>query len=90
MPTLNVRAALAAVAAGEADAGVVYVTDVRALDGVELAFEVPAAEGPRIVYPAAVVASSKHAAEARRLLDFLTGASARAIFERFGFAAPTP
>ena len=90
VPTLNVRAAVAAVAAGEADAGIVYATDVRALDGVELAFEVPAEEGPRIVYPAAVVGSSKRTAEARRLLDFLAGDVARAIFTRFGFAAATP
>jgi molybdate transport system substrate-binding protein len=90
VPTLNVRAALATVAAGEADAGIVYATDVRALAGVELAFEVAAEEGPRIVYPAAVVGSSKRGAEARRLLDFLAGDVARATFGRFGFAAPTP
>jgi len=90
VPTLNVRAALAAVAAGEADAGIVYATDVRALAGVELAFEVPAAEGPRIVYPAAVVGSSKRAAAARDFLDFLAGGAAQAILGRFGFAAPTP
>lgn len=95
VPTLNVRAALAAVAAGEADAGIVYATDVRALAGVELAFEVPAAEGPRIVYPAAVVGSSKRAPAARKLLDFLAGDAARAVFARYGFApidpsGPTP
>lgn len=93
IPTLNVRAALAAVAAGEADAGVVYVTDLRAgagAGGVELAFAVPANEGPVIAYPAAVVRSSKRLAEARRLLEFLASADARAIFARFGFGAPTP
>jgi molybdate transport system substrate-binding protein len=94
VPTLNVRAALAAVAAGEADAAVVYTTDVRALAGVQLAFAVPEAEGPRIVYPAAVV-TSKRSADATKLLDFLASPEAAAIFERFGFvpvatAKPTP
>lgn len=90
IPTLNVRAALATVAAGEADAAVVYATDVAASSDVELAFAVPEAEGPRIVYPAAVVRSSKRADAARRLLEFLSSAEARAIFGRFGFGAPSP
>ena len=89
VPTLNVRAALAAVAAGEADAGVVFVTDVRALPGVQIAFAVPVAEGPRIVYPAAAV-TSKRSADAAKLLDFLASPEAAAIFERFGFTRPTP
>jgi molybdate transport system substrate-binding protein len=94
VPTLNVRAALAAVAAGEADAAVVYATDVRALPGVQLAFAVPESEGPRIVYPAAVVVS-KRSADAAKLLDFLASPEAAAIFVRFGFvpvesARPTP
>jgi molybdate transport system substrate-binding protein len=90
IPSLNVRAALAAVAAGEADAGVVYATDVAASGGVELAFAVPAEEGPRIVYPAAVLRDSKRLEAARRLLTFLGSGEARAIFARFGFLAPTP
>jgi molybdate transport system substrate-binding protein len=90
IPSLNVRAALAAVAAGEADAGVVYATDVTASPDVELAFVVPAEEGPRIVYPAAALRESKRLESARRLLTFLGSGEAQAIFARFGFLAPTP
>jgi molybdate transport system substrate-binding protein len=90
VPTLNVRAALAAVASGDADAGVVYATDVTAIHAVEVAFAVPADDGPRIVYPAAVVADSRRAEVARRFVDFLAAAEAAAIFTRFGFTPPTP
>ena len=90
VPTLNVRAALAAVAAGEAEAGVVYLTDVAASPKIALAFVVPDGEAPPIVYPAAVVAASKRPAAAKALLEFLGSPAARAIFDRFGFAPPTP
>jgi ABC-type Fe3+ transport system substrate-binding protein len=43
------------------------------------------ADGPRIVYPGAVVASSRNQAEARRFLAFLREPAARAIFERHKF-----
>ena len=90
VPTLNVRATLAAVAAGEADAGIVYVTDVAATARVIIAFTVPASEAPPIVYPVAVVAASKRPEAARKLLDFLESPAGRAIFDRFGFERPTP
>ena len=90
VPTLNVRAALAAVAAGEAEAGIVYLTDVAASPKIVLAFTVPEGESPPIVYPVAVIAASKRPEAARKLLDFLASPAARATFDRFGFAAPTP
>jgi molybdate transport system substrate-binding protein len=90
VPTLNVRAALAAVAAKEADVGVVYATDLAASPAVELAFTVPPGEAPRIVYPVAVIATSKHPEAAKKLVEFLQSPESRAAFARFGFAAPTP
>ncbi len=84
VPTLDVRAALAAVESGAADAGVVYRTDAALSSRVRVAFEVPAAEAPRIVYPAAVLASST-APEAHAFLDHLRSSPARAVFTRLGF-----
>jgi molybdate transport system substrate-binding protein len=84
VPTLDVRAALAAVESGAADAGVVYRTDAALSSRVRVAFEVPAAEAPRIVYPAAILASST-APEARAFLDHLRSSPARAVFTRLGF-----
>jgi molybdate transport system substrate-binding protein len=85
VPTTSVRAALAAVEAGAADAGIVYRTDARVALKATVAYVVPAERGPRIVYPAAMVKASPAPGEGKRFLDFLRGATAARIFERFGF-----
>lgn len=86
VPTTNVRAALAAVETGSVDAAIVYVTDLAAARTAVLAFAVTAAEGPRIVYPGAVLAASRQQAEARKFLAFLRQSAAAAIFARHKFA----
>jgi molybdate transport system substrate-binding protein len=85
VPTENVRACLAAVESGNADAGIVYKTDALISKKVRIAFEVAAADGPKISYPLAVIKESKHAEAARKFAAFLAGPEARAVFERFGF-----
>lgn len=86
MPTENVRAALAAVESGNVEAGVVYKTDALISKKVRIACEVPAAEGPKIVYPAAVLKESKSPGQARKLLSFLGGGEGQAVFRKYGFA----
>ena len=80
----NVRAALALVSRGEAPFGIVYSTDAWADKGVKIVDTFPCDTHPPIVYPAAVLASTKSAA-ARPLLDYLRSAPARAIWEKYGF-----
>jgi molybdate transport system substrate-binding protein len=84
IPTLDVRAALAAVEAGRAEAGIVYRTDASTSQRVRIAYEVPPEAQPPITYVAAVIATSKHPA-ASPFLDFLTGPTARATLARHGF-----
>jgi molybdate transport system substrate-binding protein len=84
VPTLDVRAALAAVESGNADAGVVYRTDAAISRRVRVALEVPAGEAPRIVYPAALLTASRGPA-ARAFFEHLRSPAARAVFERLGF-----
>jgi molybdate transport system substrate-binding protein len=88
VPTGNVRGALAAVASGNADAGIVYATDALSSKSVRIAYEVRREDGPKIVYPAAVLTAAKNRVEAQRFLDYLSGDDARAIFRRFGFLLP--
>jgi len=83
VPALDVRAALAAVDSAAVDAGIVYRTDVAAARSARLAFEVPAAECPPIVYPAALLRPDAPAA--RAYYDHLRSPEARAVFERLGF-----
>jgi molybdate transport system substrate-binding protein len=85
VPTVSVRAALAAAESGTADAAIVYTTDARITRRVSVAWVVPAAEGPRIVYPAARIRDGRAADVAARFLAFLQSDGASRIFERFGF-----
>jgi molybdate transport system substrate-binding protein len=87
IPMENVRAALAAVETGNADAGIVYKTDALHSTRVSIDYEVPAADGPAITYPAAVVQGSKHVAAAKKFLDYLGNAGSLKTFEKYGFIA---
>ena len=55
VPTENVRAALAAVASGNVELGVVYKTDAAISKNVKIAYAVPRADSPDISYPMALV-----------------------------------
>ena len=85
VPTENVRAALAAVASGNADAGVVYKTDAAISKRVKIAYEVPRADGPDIRYPMARVEGSPQPEAAKKFLDYLASEEAGQIFLRYGF-----
>jgi molybdate transport system substrate-binding protein len=82
--TENVRAALALVARREAPLGIVYRTDALAERKVRIVAEFPVSSHPRIVYPAALSASSRSPA-AVQMLAFLHSQIARAIWEKHGF-----
>jgi molybdate transport system substrate-binding protein len=87
VPTLDVRGALGAVAASNVDAAFVYRTDVRIEPRVRIAFEVPRAEGPRIVYPLARI-RGRAGGDSEVLFRFLLEAEARSVFDRHGFLVP--
>lgn len=90
VPAANVRAALAAVASGNVDAGIVYKTDAAISRNVKIAFEIPAAEGPKIDYPVALVKDTAQRAAARKFLEYLESADAGRIFTRYGFIVQNP
>jgi molybdate transport system substrate-binding protein len=85
VPTLDVRAALGAVDGGDVDAGFVYRTDAAMARHATIVWSIPIGDGPRITYPAAVISRAPNPDGARRLLAYLGGPQARAVFERFGF-----
>jgi molybdate transport system substrate-binding protein len=87
VPSLDVRAALAAVEAGRAEAGIVYRTDAATSAKVRVAFDVPADTAPAISYVAARVKASTNAA-AVPFFEYLNGQTARVVFLRHGFALP--
>ena len=85
VPTENVRAALAAVESGNAEAGIIYKTDAAISKAVKIAYEVPAEEGPDISYPFAVVKESKNPEAAKKFLDYLKSEPVLATFRKHGF-----
>jgi len=80
----SVRAALALVERAECPLGIVYATDAAAYSKVKVVGVFPADSHPPIVYPAALVKGQDTPA-ARRLLEFIKGADAKPIFEKYGF-----
>jgi molybdate transport system substrate-binding protein len=83
VPTLNVRGALAAVESENVPAAIVYRTDAAISSRVSVAFEVPRAAGPAIVYVMAPLA--KASAPARLFADELASARAARVYEKYGF-----
>jgi molybdate transport system substrate-binding protein len=85
----NVRQALDYVARGEVDAGFVYTTDAATrAQQVKEAFR-PAEDTYRpVLYPAAVVTGTKHAAIAQAYLDLLTSREGQSVLGRLGFLPP--
>lgn len=90
IPTESVRAALAAVASGNVEAGIVYRTDAGLAKKVRIAYEVPRTEGPKISYSFAVIGTSRRQAAARRFLAYLESPAALAVFRKYGFLIPEP
>lgn len=84
VPVANVRAALAAVDNGGADAAFAYTSDLASYMGQRLV-SLTSTNWPSIVYPAAIVKSSRNQAEASRFLKFLCGSEAAAVFEQHRF-----
>ena len=83
----NVTEVLNQVAAGSADAGIVYATDAASMaDQVEVVAEAP--EGSlktKVIYPVAVVKDSANAEVAANFVEFLTTDEAMKVFEAYGF-----
>jgi molybdate transport system substrate-binding protein len=76
------------IAQGAADAGFVYVTDVKAAGGRLRAIELPASLPPVVVYEAAVVKGAKHPDQARAFLRGLLTGPGRDALAQAGFARP--
>ena len=84
----DVRSVLNYVETGEVDAGLVYRTDAATSDKVKIVAAAPAGSSKPIIYPMAIIASSKHQQEAQQFEDFLASAEAAQLFEKYGFTKP--
>jgi molybdate transport system substrate-binding protein len=89
----DVKNIVAKVALGEADAGFVYVTDVKPVRGKVLAIALRESAQPQVVYEVAVVKAGKHRQSAYRFVTALIRSPAQRKLVSFGFGRrpnPTP
>ncbi len=84
----NVRAVLSKVRLGEADAGLVYVTDAAAAGDAVRTVPVPAERNVVAAYPAATLESSEQPGAAQDFVDWLGAEEARDILAEAGFLLP--
>jgi molybdate transport system substrate-binding protein len=84
----NAKAALSKVSLGEADAAIVYVTDVEAAQDSVSGVRIPERNNVIARYPAAVVEDNPNRVAAKAWVRFLDSTTARATFEKFGFLPP--
>lgn len=84
----DVKGVLSKVAFGEADAGFVYATDVKAAAGDVLAIELPPDVAARAVYAIAAVTGAEHSAVAEQFIALVLGEPGRAALRAAGFGLP--
>ena len=81
----DVRQVLAWTETGEVDCGIVYATDAAITDKVKVICAAPEGSHKPVIYPAAVIKSSKHLDDAKKFLDFTSSDAAKAVFDKYGF-----
>jgi molybdate transport system substrate-binding protein len=86
----DVKAVAGKVGLGEADAGIVYVTDVRAAGGDVEGVDIPAGQNVPATYPIAAVKAFADQRAARTFVDFVRSPAGQGILRHYGFAPPPP
>jgi molybdate transport system substrate-binding protein len=85
---VDVKAVLSKVRLGEVDAGVVYVTDVKAAKGGVTGVPIPADQNVTTKYPIAAISSSKNAAAADAFTRYVLSPPAQQVLKDAGFTSP--
>lgn len=86
----NVKAVVAKVTLGEADAGLVYVTDVKAAGARAQGVDIDIARDPSLeaVYPIAVTKQVANQAAANAWIDYVLSSDGQHTLASYGFLAP--
>jgi molybdate transport system substrate-binding protein len=84
----NVKAVVTKVALGEADAGIVYVTDVTAGGDKVEGVDIPEELNMTATYPIATVKASKAQDKAQAFMDLVLSDQGQQVLKRYGFLPP--
>jgi molybdate transport system substrate-binding protein len=82
---LDVKAALTKVTTGEADAAIVYASDVRGVGAKATGVEIPKDQNVTATYPIAVVKASTHQQAAKAFVQAILSSRGQAALHRHGF-----
>jgi molybdate transport system substrate-binding protein len=85
---IDVKATLSAVANGDADAAIVYKTDVSAAKTTVVGIDIPSAQNVKAMYGIAPIRGSKNPVNAKTFIDFVLSEQGWQILKSFGFQRP--
>jgi molybdate transport system substrate-binding protein len=87
----NVKAVLTKVAIGEADAGIVYSSDITSADGGKVGqIAIPDALNIIAKYPIAMVQDSTNQELAQKFIDLVLSGEGQSVLAKYGFILETP
>ncbi|GAB6901647.1 molybdate ABC transporter substrate-binding protein [Kineosporia succinea] len=84
----DVKSTLSKITLGEADAGLVYVTDVKAAGDDVVGVEIPAEDNASTAYPIATLKDTENAALAKAFVDYVLSDQGSAELGTAGFSKP--
>jgi molybdate transport system substrate-binding protein len=84
----NVGGVVTKVSLGEADAGIVYVTDVKANGTKTVGVPIPANQNQITKYPIAEIKGAPNAAAAAAFIAYVLGPGGQQVLQSFGFLPP--
>ena len=86
----DVKAVVSKVSLGEADAGIVYITDYNVATDKLIKLDIPDALNTIAIYPIAPISDSKNADLAKAFVALVLSPDGQAIMAKYGFVTVTP
>ena len=84
----NVKGIMLKVASGEADAGIVYHSEVIASDGQVEGIDIPSQFNIVAEYPIGIIKNSPNKKDAQNFIDFLLSSEGQSLLTKYGFKTP--
>ena len=84
----DVKSVLTQVETGNVDAGMVYVTDVKAAGSKVKGVTIPASDNATTLYPIATISSSKHKSIAQAFVSYVLSPTGQQVLATAGFEKP--
>ena len=85
----DVKSVVTRVSLGEADAGIVYTTDVKAEGPSVAGVDIPADQNVIATYPIVRVKGTRNPTTANAFIDWVVGAMGQKVLAQYGFTGPS-